>query len=102
MPDDADIAVVQVEDYMPPLYWAGRFQSRYDQWRTDAMNAELGINSDRQASSPLSEYKLDQENLVVCHILARLRDLCISDKAADSLWVCSAFLARRLRLTGFS
>ncbi|USP73980.1 uncharacterized protein yc1106_01254 [Curvularia clavata] len=87
MPDVANTAFSQVGDYMPPQYWAGRFQSRYDQWRTDAMNAELDIQSGLKTSCPLSIYKLDQENLVVCHILAQLRDLCISDKAADSLWV---------------
>ena len=96
LPEIADVGVVQVKDYMPPLYWAGRFQSRYDQWRTDAMNAVLNMSSDRQPSSPLSECKLDQDRLAACYILAQLRDLCTSDQAADSLWVgINLFIVRR-------
>ncbi|KAF5849015.1 hypothetical protein GGP41_010059 [Bipolaris sorokiniana] len=62
-PEDADNSVFQVKDYMPPLYWAGRFQSRYDQWRTDAMNAELNTQPGQRGEDPLSEYRLDQGNL---------------------------------------
>lgn len=83
----ADFGIFQVKDYMSPLYWAGRFQSRYDQWRTDAMIAELGLYSDHQTSGPLSECKLNQERLAKCCIFGQLRDLCTSDQAADSLWV---------------
>ncbi|KAH7552724.1 hypothetical protein J3E72DRAFT_397532 [Bipolaris maydis] len=85
-PEDADNSVFQVKDYMPPLYWAGRFQSRYDQWRTDAMNAELNTQPGQRGKDPLSEYRLDQGNLAACHILAQLRALCTTDQAADSLW----------------
>jgi hypothetical protein len=89
--DNADVdSVFQVKDYMPPLYWAGRFQSRYDQWRTNAMIAELNLNTDHQpsAASSLSECTLSQEKLAACYILEQLRDLCTSDQAADSLWAC--------------
>jgi hypothetical protein len=78
---------LQVKDYMPPLYWAGRFQSRFDHWRTAAMMAELNPDDDHQATGPLSECKLDQEKLSACHIFNQLRDLCTSNHAADSLWV---------------
>jgi hypothetical protein len=81
----ANIDIFQVKDYMPPLYWAGRFQSRYDQWRTDAMEAEL--NPSHQPSGLLGECKLSQDKLAACYILGQLRDLCTSDQAADSLWV---------------
>lgn len=84
--DDADIArFLQVKDYMPPLYWAGRFQARFDQWRTEAMMAQL--NPSHQPSGPLGEYKLDDEKRAACYIFAQLRDLCTSNQAADSLWV---------------
>jgi hypothetical protein len=87
MPQDADIGIFQVEDAMPLLYWAGRFQSRYDQWRTDAMRAELNIHSDQQGCSPLNECKLAQENRAVCYIFAQLHALCTSEQAENSLWV---------------
>jgi hypothetical protein len=86
--DSADVtSIFQVKDYMPPLYWAGRFQSRFDQWRTDAMQAELNLQSAHQTSGPLSECNLNQEKLAACYIFAQLRDLCTSKQAADSLWV---------------
>ena len=86
--DSADVdALLQVKDYMPPLYWAGRFQSRFDQWRTDAMRAEL--DPIPRASGPLGDCKLNQEKLASCYILGQLRDLCMSNQAADSLWVDS-------------
>jgi len=85
--DIADNEILQVKDYMPPLYWAGRFQSRYDQWRTDAMKAEL--DPAHQTSGLLGECKLNQDKLAACYILGQLRDLCTSDQAADSLWVRS-------------
>ncbi|KAF1836983.1 hypothetical protein BDW02DRAFT_479913, partial [Decorospora gaudefroyi] len=87
--DSADVdPFFQVKDYMPPLYWAGRFQSRYDQWRTHAMTVELDLkpNTNGQPSGLLSECTLDQENLAACYIFGQLRDLCTSDQAADSLW----------------
>ena len=84
--ENADIdPLSQVKDYMPPLYWAGRFQSRFDQWRTEAMRSE--INPDHQMSGPLGEYKLNQEHLAVCCIFAQLRALCASNQAAESLCV---------------
>ncbi|CAO2647977.1 Nn.00g088990.m01.CDS01 [Neocucurbitaria sp. VM-36] len=84
-PDSADISpFLQVKDYMPPLYWAGRFQSRFDQWRTEAVTAQL--NPSHEPTGPLGECKLDQEKLAACYIFAQLRDLCTSNQAADSLW----------------
>ncbi|KAF1947634.1 hypothetical protein EJ02DRAFT_363724 [Clathrospora elynae] len=85
--DDADVgSIFQVKDYMPPLYWAGRFQSRYDQWRTDAMIDELNLDPNHILLGPLGECTLNQEKLAACHIFAQLRDLCTSNQAADSLW----------------
>lgn len=84
---------LQVKDYMPALYWAGRFQSRFDHWRTEAMIAELKPH-EHQSSSPLGAYKLEQEDLAACHILNQLRDLCISDQAAASLWVMKSFCVK--------
>jgi hypothetical protein len=84
--DNADIEPhLQVRDYMPPLYWAGRFQSRHDQWRTGVMMAQL--DPKHQPQGPLGECKMDQEKLAACYILAQLRDLCLTEQAADSLWV---------------
>ena len=76
---------LQVRDYMPPLYWAGRFQSRYDQWRTNAMHAEL--NPGQEPEGQLGHCKLSQEKIAACYIFAQLRDLCLTGQAADSLWV---------------
>ncbi len=77
--------LLQVNDYMPPIYWAGRFQARFDQWRTEATISEL--NPGYITSGPLGEYKLHQEKLAVCYIFAQLRELCKSTQAAKSLWV---------------
>ncbi|KAH9871691.1 hypothetical protein J1614_005946 [Plenodomus biglobosus] len=83
--DNADVdPILQVKDYMPPLYWAGRFQSRFDQWRTQAMLAHLDPNHVR--TGPMSECNLEQEKLASCYIFGQLRDLCTSNQAADSLW----------------
>jgi hypothetical protein len=84
--DIADIGVSpQVKDYMPALYWAGRFQSRYDQWRTEAMQVEL--DPDYCMDGPLAHYNVHQEKIAACHIFIQLRELCLSHQAADSLWV---------------
>jgi len=90
------IGFLQVKDYMPPLYWAGRFQSRFDQWRTEAMMAHLDPSHLR--TGPMSECNLDQERLASCYIFGQLRDLCTSNQAADSLWVREEYLLRRLML----
>ncbi|KAF1920929.1 hypothetical protein BDU57DRAFT_488144 [Ampelomyces quisqualis] len=83
--DNANVEpYLQVRDYMPPLYWAGRFQSRYDQWRTEAMMAEL--NPEHLPEGPLGECRLNQEKMAACYIFAQLRDLCLTEQAADSLW----------------
>ena len=84
--DDADLSVdPQVKEYMPALYWAGRFQSRYDQWRTEAMHVEL--DPDYCMEGSLSHCNVHQEKVAACHIFLQLRDLCFSHQAADSLWV---------------
>lgn len=75
----------QVKDYMPPLYWAGRFQSRFDQWRTEAMKAEL--DKDYKAAGFAGQFKLSDEKEAACYIFLQLRDVCVSNQAADSLWV---------------
>lgn len=81
---DADIELdSQIKVCMPPLYWAGRFQSRFDQWRTEAMYAEL---QGHEPEGLLGQCKLDEEKLAACHIFAQLRDLCATSAAADSLW----------------
>ncbi|KAH7088405.1 hypothetical protein FB567DRAFT_441179 [Paraphoma chrysanthemicola] len=77
---------LQIRDYMPPLYWAGRFQARFDQWRTEAMMVELNPNRLSRAEGQLSRCKLEQDKLAACYIFAQLRDLCLTDQAADSLW----------------
>lgn len=85
--DNADIEpYYQVRDYMPPLYWAGRFQSRYDHWRTEAMMAELNLKYVPEGQ--LGECRLSQDKLAACYIFAQLRELCLTEQAADSLWVC--------------
>jgi hypothetical protein len=84
--DSADVEPwLQVRDYMPPLYWAGRFQSRYDRWRTDAMMAHLDPQAEPEGQ--LGRCTLKQEKLAACYVLAQLRDLCLTEQAADSLWV---------------
>tara|TARA_R110002003_G_scaffold39_13_gene2517 strand:- start:6024 stop:6425 length:402 start_codon:yes stop_codon:yes gene_type:complete len=72
---------------MPPLYWAGRFQARFDQWRTEAMMVELNPGRQSESEGQLSQCKLSQEKLAACYIFAQLRDLCLTEQAADSLWV---------------
>ncbi|KAF2712622.1 hypothetical protein K504DRAFT_531686 [Pleomassaria siparia CBS 279.74] len=74
----------QVKDYMPPLWWAGRFQSRFDQWRTDAMLAEL-IPKHKPEGMP-GQCTLSQDKAASQYIFLQLRDLCVSNQAADSLW----------------
>jgi hypothetical protein len=86
--DNADAEPhLQVKDYMPPLYWAGRFQARLDQWHTRAMDAELQLNQHTLSESSLDQCKLTENKMAACYIFAQLRDLCVTDQAADSLWV---------------
>lgn len=90
----------QVKDYMPAQYWAGRFQTRFDQWRTEAMQVELGPNY--KAPGPLGQCRLNDEKIVVCQIFVQLRDLCMSHQAADSLWVSHlCFLSFGCLTSGF-
>ncbi|KAF2633631.1 hypothetical protein BU25DRAFT_464792 [Macroventuria anomochaeta] len=85
-PDSADnLTRVQVKDYMPPLYWAGRFQSRFDQWRTEAMVAVLNTEVKPEDEGPLGQCGLDDERKATILIFMQLRDLCASTQAADSL-----------------
>ncbi|KAF2033643.1 hypothetical protein EK21DRAFT_58127 [Setomelanomma holmii] len=86
--DNADLEPhLQVRDYMPPLYWAGRFQARFDQWRTEALQCELNPRRETRAEGRLIECRLNQEKLATHHIFLDLRDLCLTAQAADSLWV---------------
>ncbi|KAF1932756.1 uncharacterized protein M421DRAFT_1348 [Didymella exigua CBS 183.55] len=85
-PDSADdTTCVQVKDYMPPLYWAGRFQSRFDQWRTEAMVAVRHPYVKSEDDGPLGQCGLDEEKKAIVLIFMQLRDLCASAQAADSL-----------------
>jgi hypothetical protein len=84
--DSADIEpYYQVRDYMPPLYWAGRFQSRYDHWRTEAMMVELDPKYIPEGQ--LGKCRLSQDKLAACYIFTQLRELCLTEQAVDSLWV---------------
>lgn len=78
---------VQVKDYMPPLYWAGRFQSRFDRWRTEAMTAQLNPAFEPEDDGPLGQCKIEDEKRAIVLIFMQLRDLCASTQAADSLHV---------------
>ncbi|KAH4268213.1 hypothetical protein HBI81_010850 [Parastagonospora nodorum] len=83
--DSANIeSYLQVRDYMPPLYWAGRFQSRCDHWRTEAMTAEL--DPTHTLEGQLGQCRLSQDKLAACYIFAQMRDLCLTEQAANSLW----------------
>jgi hypothetical protein len=83
---DTDVrAFLQVTDYMPALWWAGRFQTRFDQWRNEAMKAEL--DPSYKVEGLIGECKLDQDSLAACYVFLQLRELCKTNKAADSLWV---------------
>lgn len=78
---------IQVKDYMPPLHWAGRFQSRFDQWRTEAMVAQLHPDVKPEDDGALGQCNLNDERKAVILIFMQLRDLCASAQAADSLHV---------------
>lgn len=78
---------VQVRDYMPPLYWAGRFQSRFDRWRTEAMTAQLNPELEPEDDGLLGQCSIEDEGKAIVLIFMQLRDLCASSQAADSLHV---------------
>ncbi|KAH6616525.1 hypothetical protein C7974DRAFT_442277 [Boeremia exigua] len=85
-PDNADDAThLQVKDYMPPLYWAGRFQSRFDRWRTEAMVAMLHPEVKSEDEGLLGQCSLDEEKKATILIFMQLRDLCATAQAGDSL-----------------
>jgi hypothetical protein len=89
--DDADVhSYTQIEQQMPPPWWAGQFQSRFDQWRTAVMIRQLNPNQSHKHHNmaPLYRYSLEEEKLAAAHILRQLRGLCSTNEAADSLWVC--------------
>lgn len=75
----------QVRNYMPTSYWAGRFQSHFDQWRTQVMTREMEACEDFTKFRGSDE--MNHEDKAICYIFLQLRDLCISSQAADSLWV---------------
>jgi hypothetical protein len=70
---------------MPPLWWAGRFQTRFDQWRNDTMRQE--IDPQYKPDGLLGQHKLSQEKVAACYIFLELHELCASTEATDSLWV---------------
>ncbi|KAF2200926.1 hypothetical protein GQ43DRAFT_54353 [Delitschia confertaspora ATCC 74209] len=74
----------EVTEYMSPNWWAGRFQARFDQWRTEAMRA--AADPDYKPDGILANCPVDQENVAACYIFLQLRDLCCNNEAADSLW----------------
>ncbi|KAH8732569.1 hypothetical protein GQ44DRAFT_670085 [Phaeosphaeriaceae sp. PMI808] len=74
---------LQVRDYMPLLYWAGRFQTRFDIWQHEVTMAEF--DSTHQREGQLGQYSWDQESIAKCCIIAEMRNLCITKEAADSL-----------------
>ncbi|KAF3032204.1 hypothetical protein E8E12_001236 [Didymella heteroderae] len=76
---------VQVKDYMPLLYWAGRFQSRFDRWRTEAITAQLHPEIEPEDDGPLGQCNIEDEKRAVILIFMQLRDLCASAQAANSL-----------------
>lgn len=91
-PGSTDIPTcLQVKDYMPPLYWAGRFQSRFDQWRTETMAVMLNPELKAEFERPLDQCSLEDEKKATILIFMQLRDLCASAQAADSLHVHSFF-----------
>ncbi|KAF2000122.1 hypothetical protein P154DRAFT_599554 [Amniculicola lignicola CBS 123094] len=74
----------KVRDYMPALWWAGRFQSRYDQWRTEAMRA--AVDQSYTPEDLLGHFHLDQEKAVATFIFRQLHELCETSIAQDSLY----------------
>ncbi|KAH7139254.1 hypothetical protein B0J11DRAFT_422146 [Dendryphion nanum] len=79
-----DLVKLQVRDYMPPLWWAGRFQTRFDQWRAEAMRSELSATYVMEG--PLNQFRVGQDRAVVCAIFIQLRLLCATEQAVDGLW----------------
>lgn len=99
-PNSADEdTCVQVKDYMPPLYWAGRFQSRFDRWRTEAMTAQLNPGLASEDDGPLDRCTIDDERRAIVLTFMQLRDLCASVQAADSFHVSVPSVVRESRTT---
>ncbi|KAF2872137.1 hypothetical protein BDV95DRAFT_635968 [Massariosphaeria phaeospora] len=76
--------IVQVTEPKPPIWWAGRFSAKYDRWRTEVSIAQ--VNPHYKPEGLLGKCTLNQENLAKCYIFLQLRDTCMTDEAADSLW----------------
>jgi hypothetical protein len=76
---------IKVRDYMPTLWWAGRFQSRYDQWRTEAMRS--AVDQSYTPDDLLGHFHLSQEKAVTTYIFRQLHELCETSAAQDSLYV---------------
>jgi hypothetical protein len=85
---DANVSP-QVVQPMPPIWWAGRFQARFDQWRTEAMRAEN--DPTYQPDGPLGQCKLDDEKTAACSIFLQLRALCGSPQVEMALFVSNSF-----------
>ncbi|KAF2016244.1 hypothetical protein BU24DRAFT_462424 [Aaosphaeria arxii CBS 175.79] len=87
----------QIQDSMPPAWWAGRFQTRFDQWRTEAMKAELNPLAKSDGALGL---KLDDEATAACLIFVQLRELCATRQAACSLWAFESRYRREHHVLG--
>ncbi|CAI6340315.1 unnamed protein product [Periconia digitata] len=88
----------EIKHYMPTSYWAGRFQARSDEWRTKALLRDPEQCEDMPES--LESCGLNQEDKAACFIFLQLRDLCVSDQAADSLWEFENSYRRKHQLLG--
>lgn len=88
--DDTDMRqLLQVKNYMPTGYWAGRFSTLFDKWCNEATAAELNPNCQHRQTGPLGRCRYpDHENQAKCYIFAQLHDVCATAQAAESLWVC--------------
>ncbi|KAF2133414.1 hypothetical protein P153DRAFT_332156 [Dothidotthia symphoricarpi CBS 119687] len=84
----ADVkSILQVQDYMPAGYWAGRFSTRFDQWCAEATAVEIDPNYQCQQLGSLGRCRYpDHEDEAKCYIFAQLHDMCSTVQATDSLW----------------
>ena len=54
---------LQVTDYMHPLWWAGRFQARFDQWRNEAL--QVHFNPEHRSHGELGQFQLHEEKVAL-------------------------------------
>ena len=82
----ADNLSSQITTYMPPAWWAGRFTAKLDIWKTSAARAE--VDPTFRPQGPLCDIPLSQEKVAANFIFFQFREMCATNEAADSLWVC--------------